>query len=1145
MIRPGIVFALARAELRLTRRLVRFWIFQAISWLIGLLGFTYYSVLHWQFSYWSATAALINPRFLLIFIGIYYLIFFLLGLIFLGFDVRARDTRERMWEVLDSLPCTNVELLLGKFVGILLVCWIPVVLIVALLELIGVLIKGPIEPLSLVNFSVLMTVPAYAFVLGLTFLLTLLLRNRLIAAVVLVALVVGLVVINFGFVPIWLLPPVDITGGFSVQPASDLLPVMADGFGLLQRLAFLLFGLGALVLAAAVHPRRDDGSPWVRGAIGAGLMLAAAAICVWEVEATRGVIARKAQWLSAHAARADDPVPDLLELSGEIDLRPGRSLAMDLALEFRAPADAALETALFSLNPGYEILAVEDAGGAPLAHTFEAGLLDVELAEPLPPAGETTVHVRVQGVPNTWFAYLDSAFDPLSVNIRDGNIFLLGFHNLIFHPRFVALMPGARWLPASGAEVGRGDPHRRPRDFYRVDLTVEGPGGWQFAGPGRRTEASGGGESGRTRFRWTPPAPVPDVALVGGPLVSRSTEVDGIRLEILLHEKHQKNLEVFAPATEEIDRWLQERLDEAAELGLPYPYDGMTLVEIPGSLRGYAGGWRMDTSLTQPTMVLMREAGFPTARFDTPFKDLEKFRDREGGAPRAMRDALARFFENDFSGGNPFLAAARSFFSYQTAGVGDIGLPLDFVYEDLSARLVTERQGYFSVHHYGRDMGQTVNATIAAVISDGGESVTDALIDTVTQRSEVWDTVLEVSLADLDPWKAPQRALDVLTLKGGAMSRSMLDGLGREKTGELLSELRERREGEAFTRADVTAVGDEIGVDLDDWLDVWLDGTALPGFVVDSISTERIRDSDSGSPRYQTLLTLRNDEPVPGLVRVDYRAGRPDAAAKGAAEGGLERSEPVRVEGHGAVQVGLISAEPLRVLRVVPYLALNRTGFNVNLPPLDEERIVDVEPFIGSRVVPWEEPDDASIVVDDLDAGFDVRESGGGSGLRVGGRGQSNEDTDQGLPISRFGRAPSRWSRRISSGAWGKYRHTIALIRSGDGEGRAVFTAEIPRSGEWELEYHLPARGDGGRRSTRQRGTWTLTIVDTTGSQDATLDADAADDGWNSLGRFEIADGATRVEVHDRSEGGDYVIADAIRWTPVSRGSEAADGAAR
>jgi hypothetical protein len=111
----------------------------------------------------------------------------------------------------------------------------------------------------------------------------------------------------------------------------------------------------------------------------------------------------------------------------------------------------------------------------------------------------------------------------------------------------------------------------------------------------------------------------------------------------------------------------------------------------------------------------------------------------------------------------------------------------------------------------------------------------------------------------------------------------------------------------------------------------------------------------------------------------------------------------------------------------------------------------------------------------------------------------------------------------------------MARIRKGKGDRLAVFTAQIPRAGEWELEYYLTPSGVG--RGNRPRGTWKLNVVDPSGSRDVRFDADAGQAGWNSLGTFEIADGSVRVEVSNEIEGkGRYVIADAIRWSPLSGG---------
>jgi hypothetical protein len=1127
MIRPGMVWGVARAEARLCRRLVRYWVFLSLATLIGFSYFLYLFGMHYAWSSLSGTIAMLNPRYLIAVVGIYYTVVFLLGLVFLGYDVRARDSRERMSEVLDALPCSNLELVLGKYLGIILPSWIPVILITLALGVLSAAIGQPIEARSLFSFAFLLILPSYFLALGLTFLLTLLLRHRLISAVAVIGILVGIIVINFFFIPIYLMPTVDITGGFSIPWPSNIVPMITDLQGGLQRLAVVLAGLSLLWFSAAMHPRKDDSSRAVTAGVGAMMLIAAAAIIgglVWDV---KSIIGEKAVWKEAHAARSEDPAPDLLTVSGDVSLRPGDGLSSELALRFRAPAGAPLDSALFTLNPGLQVTSVR-GGGEELTFNHENGLLDIDLEKPLAAGEETTLELDFEGEPELWFGYLDAAFDPLTINVRDGNVFMLGFLNYVDDPRFVALMPGVRWLPASGPDVGRGDPKIQPTDFFRIDLTVELPQGWLVAGPGRRqdVDVDVAAAGGRVRHRFAPPAPVPEVALIAGEYESRATEIDGVTMEVLMHPSHVEAVDYFADAAVEVENWLKERMEEAAELGLGYPYDGLTVVEVPGMLRGYGGGWRMDSTMIQPAMILVRESGFPTTNFKSRFKNPRRYDDREGGLPRAKREALSRFFENDFTGGNPFVAASRSFFGYQTAGSGEEGLSLDFVYENLSTELVADKTGYFSVHMMDEDMGQAIGRSVQVLTQRrGGRDMAEAIIHAVASRSEVWDEVLGVSLAEMDPWEDPQRTVDVLTLKGGGMARSMLDDLGREKTGNLLADLRERNSGETFAREDVIEAGERIGEDLESWLDVWLHQTDLPGFVLGDVEAYRIADSEDGAPNYQVLVTVRNDEAAPGLLRLEYFSGR---------EGGSRdrgESEPIRIGPHSAVEIGLVMSAPPRRVRLMPYLALNRDGFDAHVPTIDEEKKVEIEAFTGVRDSDWV-PDSDVIVIDDLDEGFTVEESASRGLWRFGGRG-SGVEMDHGLPIVQRGpRSASRWSRWIRGTAYGKYRHTAAVVRAGEGGRKAIFSAEIPDAGRWELEYYLPRRPGRGPGSRRRPGIWNLAVADVSESREVQFNAGEADPGWNSLGSFDIGGGEVRVEVSDETDGG-YVIADAIRWVPA------------
>ena len=109
MIRPGVIWTIARAEGRLTRRLVRYWIFVTIAWLFGVGTFLWYGLaIHRNFSAYGASVAILNPRYLTGLYGQYYVLIFMLGIVFLAFDIRSRDVRERIVEVLDAKPFSNV-----------------------------------------------------------------------------------------------------------------------------------------------------------------------------------------------------------------------------------------------------------------------------------------------------------------------------------------------------------------------------------------------------------------------------------------------------------------------------------------------------------------------------------------------------------------------------------------------------------------------------------------------------------------------------------------------------------------------------------------------------------------------------------------------------------------------------------------------------------------------------------------------------------------------------------------------------------------------------------------------------------------------------------------------------------------------------
>ena len=1138
MINLKSIFSIARAERLITRRLVRYWVFLGLAYLIAIAITIGYSVIHSRYSSLSATVGQISPHFLVSVIGSRYMLILILGAIFLAFDIRARDRRERMAEVLDSRPYTNLELVSGRFMGLFLASWIPIVILSIIIELFGFILKGsgvsfgePIELFSLLSFVFVMAVPALSFVIAIVFFITLVVRSRPASAVILIVLLV-LSILGMLFLPSIYGGLLDITGAGSAFFTSDIIPNIATSDGLIQRFSVLFAAFSLLGFSAAIHPRLDGGSRLKLAAGSTVILICAFLFSGFLLFSHKNDISVKAEWKEAHTALTDETVPDVKKISGSMNISPGKDITLDIDVIFGAPEEGVLEKALFTLNPGLKVESVSDSTGKPMSFTNENGLLDIVLPQTLTAGDETGVHVTAHGSPDDRFAYLYSAYNPgESTGIKSGNLPLLGLRSSIFDKKFIALVPALRWLPASGSEKDRDDPGKRAVDFFNLDLKVDLPAGWLAAGPGRRQKMEENSDG--VTFRFSPPAPVPEVALVASKFESRSMEVEGVTLEVLVNKKHTKNLEVLVDIGEKIREWVGSILKEGKEYGLDYPYDALTLVEVPNVLRSYGGGWRLDTTLAPPGMLLMRETGFPTARFDSAFKDPEKFKNAEGGIEEAKWVRLKNLFLNDFSGGNIFSGGARNFFLYQTSAKGPEGLALNYVMETLSNLLITDTKSYFSAHGYmkgaivGPAIGQTINTYEGN--NRGNPSKEVNIVDNImgsVYRPEIWDLALSASLSDMDPWKDPAHTVDILTLKANPIAQSILDTLGHEKTRQLLASIRESHKGKSFTFNDVVDEAKTLGYDLTEMLGDWFGSTDLPGFVSETTKVYRIPDSEGGTPRYQLLFTIRNDEPAPGFFHIAYNY---------IGEGGKQssiKSDPIHMDGKSTIQFGTIVSSPPTWVSLNPYLSLNRTSILLPINRPDENNIEKTEAIEGLKVMPYSFLKSNSITVDDLDPGFNIAGEENGKGLSTLARQESERNTDRGLPVTGVNtwRVPSEWSRGVNITSFGKYRHTLAVIRGGKGENKAIFTADIEKSGEWDLELYVPWKGNIW--NNKKWGKWHVAVIDNNGDKhEVEFDSKAANAGWNLVGKYDLPEGKVTVELSDQTDG-DLVVADGIQWTP-------------
>ncbi len=1175
MISPANVLTLASAEMRTIRRLFRFWFFGAAAILFGLVLYGYYWGIHGLASSYSATVGAASPRYLLSQTAAWQTMVLAAGVIFLAFDLRARDRRDRVIEVLDSKPYTNVELLLGRFAGALAMVMGVALLALLLIQGIGYLASAlgwyfgePTLWGSVWAYLLLDALPALALHVAFVQAAALLTRNRLAAALA------GIGLLTAG---IWasiraqthVLPIIGIHGGFTGS-ISELAPELWTFENIVNRGSVLLLAIGLLGVAAAVHPRPDDSRRLHWGLGGGGMLAVGGAVMVAMLGASHADLDQVAAWRDAHQARQGETPVDLQHLRGSADIHRGGRLDLDLELGFLSAGGS---RALFSLNPGLEVEAIEDASGSALAFSHDDGLLDVDLGRAAPTGEAVGLRLRASGRPDRQFAYLDSVVDFERLNYQDAQIILLGIHSGIMTRNTVVLMPGMAFLPRPGSLTGIEDPRKRSRDFFDLDLEVRHPAAWTVAGPGaaERTE-------GATRFR--PQVAVPEVGLVAGVYDRRTAEVAGVEVEVLFDRRHLRNLDFFADAAEAVRERAERHFATAREVGLPYPFRQLTLVEVPWTLRGYGGGWRMDSTRAPPGMLLIAENSLPTSRFEFAFRNPEQFEDREGGLAAAKALRLEGFFDADFLGGNILAGGARQLFLHRTGARGPEALALEALLDNLVNRLVTGSHAYFSAHLFDRTMGITIAGAVQSTMQGAffgqasGRSVAASIVDGVTDRPEVWDFLLDSSLVDLDVEANPRRTVNALHLKTSALATAILEAAGRERTGAMIAGLVREHGGGTFDAADLQQAALAAGIDLNALVGDFLHDANLPGFIASPAELVRLADDD-GAPRYETRLFIHNGEPTPGLFRLRYAVPIQTGMR-------WDASEPVQIAGETSVELGLVTSSAPVVMLGSPYLALNRGEFPIDLPPVDEDRVVDREPLQGARPADWRpswlQGGGDIVIVDDLDEGFSIdRGEAETGGMRVrgglGGIFSPQTGTDQGLPVFEvFFGPPREWSRFTQPQSWGRYRRTTAIGPPGDGTTSATFTADLPASGRWRVELHVPSLsplppgtapirrevriGSGGDAPPRDvpdgqgvRIELGIRIADVdltlqNGGSTTPIDFDAAGAGvgWAVLGDFDLVGGPASLVLGDRTAGS-AVAADAVRFVRLDSGADGSSAA--
>ena len=1128
----------ARAQIRICRSLVRFWVTSALLTVIVLVGYIQSCVWQTLNASYSPSFSLAQPKYLLGSVDALVFLAFQFAAILLVFDVRQYHNRNRVQTVLESRQLTNIEYLLGSVLGVTFLLYLVVLCNIAIIEGLGALSYflgsawgGFLEPVSVFNLLIVDVFPSLFLWSCVALALTSILRSGFVAVIIasslLVVFYIGSLIVPFSWLDV-VTPSTNFTAYI-----SELVPNFASSEVIGMRAFTVVGALGLIVFAAFVLDRRDARVGFVNLPLG----LAMATLGVYGF----GMLSHQLinqyfepeDWSNIHAAYDQSVELDIDEIQGSVTIDPGHRLMLDLTYDFRLTQETDIPQLTFTLNSGLTINLIE-LNGDVVDFQFSDGLLIVPTGTPLRRGETQEMVIQAEGIPDPRFAYLDSPFNYFNdrtVPRRAPQLF--GKDGSIFSTKYVALMPGMYWYPVpysqSLARSSVGE-----IDFFQTDIefSLTNPN-WLLVGTDIKTL-----ENAEATFELRPDTPISEIAVFGTNFVKHSLTIADIQFNLYLHASHQKNFGKFNFDDEKVREEIEEIFVPFEEAGLGYPFNELSFVEVPNRLRTLSGGFKTESVQVLPGLILMKERGFPTAHFDTRIKRIERWVEDEEWVEHRKYWALADYFGDAVGTDNLWASFSKTFWTHSTTISGTKATVLNDLVQNVISQISEAPDLWFSPYatYQVADFTQVFLPAVEWSIDEGGGGELTDWVRSLSQRylnrHSVWEAMETKSLFDLPTTESHQSDLEFMLAKNRMIARVFVQANDNDAILAWLSSLRNANQGTSFTPEELVAQAEAAELNLHPYLDEWLTGSNLPGYLVSDITRRQLTDDEDGNARYESSFYVYNPSDTTGVFWAAY----PPETRRN-----WPRTPTVTVEGKSSVRINVVTTHEIDYIHLFPNLSLNRNEFGTRLDEssLWQENDESPEPRPSFEVVDWR-PSNPWIVVDDLDPGFAVDQPPAfNSASSIGPLGwlripRLQADNDNGLPArANYAYRTSRgvWGRIQDDNSYGHFRRTATVTRFAPEIHPVAFSTEIPDTTRWKLEYFINT--DWFRRSSR-RGEYHLEIEHAEATERRDLSFEDSIYGWNEVDEFELLKGDVNVRVISATNDTPWLYADAIRWVPVS-----------
>ncbi len=1037
--------------------------------------------------------------------------------IFLASEFLKQDKKNDTVEVIYARSMTNGEYILGKALGVLSVFFFLNLAILILGTgfsfLSGDSAKGIVEYLY---YPLLISLPTLVYILGLSFFLMVLLKNQAVTFIVLL----GYIAISIFYL--------DTKFYHLFDYIAYQVPMMKStigGFGNLQEVLihrgiYFFIGLGLVFFTVFKIDRLPQSRKMTSFPIYLTILSLAAGIYLINsyIDIKRGNETYTEHLLELNNSYAG--YPRLTTDSCKLELtHSGEEIEVRATMSLSNQTKSKIDTIIVSLNPGLQITELQ-ANGLRTDYYREEQILKIIPKKVVEPDENYLINIVYQGHIMEHTHFLDQSMDDYEDNFSF-EMFRIRKRYAYILEDFVCLTSGALWYPISGVGYASDYPALHTPDFTNYDLTVHSRPDLQAISQGI-TDSIGPGS-----FHFKPEVALPQISLVIGDYINYSITSDSITYSIYTIDGNQFYVEHFEDFTDSLPGLIREIKNQyEAEIGFSYPFKRWSLVEVPLQFSLDKHIWSISSDAVQPEMTFYAEKGVVLEETDfRKRKEREERRMKRNNEEISEAELQTRIFRR-FAEGN-FMANHQEWYMHDDMDRNTLSLFPNYV------TFITQMRS---------EQWPILNLSMQAYLKDRNANAVSSYRWFFQDLSDGERINLELKEASLEELLVSgiERAADkdnddqidindVIIAKGDHLFTLLRARYGTEDFNDFLNELVDQHKHKTFSLLTFDSLLEaRFGSSITGEIADWYSKNQQAGFLIKEMQTYKVLEDER--TRYQIRFKIANPEASAGLVTINVDLNNPNDRRRRRGEDIVpDFSRKVYIPAHSAKEVGFVFPnEPTR-MNIFTHISENLPNniiydfgsFHEIKKLATFDTIIDYPVF--DHIIAVKE-----IIVDNEDEGFEYNQVLQKSYLKT--LVDKNKKPGYKYEGIRYWSPPNEWKSVLRSGFYGKYVRSAAYTKSGQNDRTAIWTANLPNAGMYDVYCHVEKINVNRRRRRETRKSdYNFRVYHESGVDDIHRADSDLENGWNYLGTFFISSPTTRVELSNKSVG-TMVFADAIKW---------------